>query len=71
MKINQFKVGDIVTMKGKKYPMKITSNIPGGGINIKEYLATDKYRCEWEKNGKIEIGIFSGDEIEPFDNYSS
>ena len=63
--INQFHVGDFVKEKGKTQIMKITSNMPGGGMSAGHYLKTDKFKCEWaDKDGNPKVGIFEGANLE-------
>jgi hypothetical protein len=63
--INQFKVGNYVRKKGREQVMKITSNIPGGGISIEHYLKTDRFVCEWmDENGVEHSETFYGSDLE-------
>jgi uncharacterized protein YodC (DUF2158 family) len=64
MKHNQFSIGNVVTVKSKKYPMTIIGNVPNDGLKITDYLETDIYECQWQTLERVEVGIFRGEELE-------
>ena len=64
MKHNQFSVGNVVTVKSKKYPMTIISNVTNDWLKITDYLETNIYECQWQTLDRVEVGIFRGEELE-------
>ena len=48
MKHNQFSIGNVVTIKCKKFPMTIIGNVPNDELKITDCLETDIYECQWK-----------------------
>ena len=64
MKHNQFSIGNVVTIKSKKYPMTIIGNVSNDGLKINDDLETDIYECQSVMVDRVQVGIFRGKELE-------
>jgi hypothetical protein len=52
MQQNNFRSGDIVKEKHRNIPMKITDVLPAKNNDGNNYLAINKYVCEWIERGR-------------------